>query len=55
MGNITAIDTENDEVIAYTRKDGNETIYCYFNFSQNKVFEPLNIKSKKLFLIILKK
>ena len=53
-GNITAIDTENDEVIAYTRKDGNETIYCYFNFSQNKVFEPLNIKSKKVIFNNLK-
>ena len=53
-GNITAIDTENDEVIAYTRKGGNETIYCYFNFSQNKVFEPLNIKSKKVIFNNLK-
>ena len=53
-GNITAIDTENDEVVAYTRKDGNETIYCYFNFSQNKVFEPLNIKSKKVIFNNLK-
>ena len=53
-GNITAINTENDEVIAYTRKDGNETIYCYFNFSQNKVFEPLNIKSKKVIFNNLK-
>ena len=53
-GNITAIDTENDEVIAYTRESGNETIYCYFNFSQNKVFEPLNIKSKKVIFNNLK-
>ena len=53
-GNITAINTENDEVIAYTRESGNETIYCYFNFSQNKVFEPLNIKSKKVIFNNLK-
>ena len=47
-GNITAIDTENDEIIAYTRNTKDETIYCYFNFSQNSVFEPLNIKSKRV-------
>ena len=53
-GNITAINTENDEVIAYTRESGNETIYCYFNFGQNSVFEPLNIKSKKVIFNNLK-
>ncbi len=53
-GNIAAINTENDEVIAYTRESGNETIYCYFNFGQNSVFEPLNIKSKKVIFNNLK-
>ena len=53
-GNINAINTENDEVIAYTRESGNETIYCYFNFGQNSVFEPLNIKSKKVIFNNLK-
>ncbi|MEN8076127.1 alpha-glucosidase [Clostridioides difficile] len=47
-GNITAIDTENDEIIAYTRNTKDETIYCYFNFSQNSIFETLNIKSKRV-------
>ncbi len=53
-GNIIAIDTENDEVIAYTRQSEDETIYCYFNFSQKCVFEPLNIKSKKVIFNNLK-
>lgn len=47
-GNITVIDTENDEIIAYTRNTKDETIYCYFNFSQNSIFETLNIKSKRV-------
>lgn len=47
-GNITAIDTENDQIIAYTRSTKDETIYCYFNFSQNSIFETLNIKSKRV-------
>ena len=47
-GDITPIDTKNDEIIAYKRHTENETIYCYFNFSQECVFEPLNINSKKV-------
>lgn len=53
-GNITVINTENEDVIAYARENGDETIYCYFNFSQKSIFEPLNIKDKKVIFNNLK-
>lgn len=53
-GNITVINTENEDVIAYARENGDETIYCYFNFSKKSIFEPLNIKDKKVIFNNLK-
>lgn len=53
-GDINEIKTLNDEVIAYTRKIENQTIYCYFNFGKNSIFEPLNTKSKKVIFNNLK-
>lgn len=53
-GNITVINTENEDVIAYARENGDETIYCYFNFIQKSIFEPLNIKDKKVIFNNLK-
>ncbi|MHC1685898.1 MAG: alpha-glucosidase [Clostridiaceae bacterium] len=53
-GDISPIDTNNYEVIAYTRQKNNETIYCYFNFSKNEVFELLDIRDKKVIFNNLK-
>jgi len=53
-GDIKPIDTKNDEIIAYTRQNDNEIIYCYFNFSQHNVFESLNIKGKEVIFNNLK-
>lgn len=53
-GDIAPIDTKNDDLIAYTRHNNNETIYCYFNFSKKGVFEPLDMKDKKVIFNNLK-
>ena len=53
-GDIAPIDTKNDDIISYIRHTENEIIYCYFNFSQKFVFEPLNIGNKKVIFNNLK-
>ncbi|MGL4338611.1 MAG: glycoside hydrolase family 13 protein [Turicibacter sp.] len=47
-GDIQPIETKNDELIAYTRQLNDEIIYCYFNFSQQEIFEPLATDTKNI-------
>lgn len=47
-GDIQPIETENEEMIAYTRQQDGETIYGYFNFAQHEVFEPVDMSEKEI-------
>lgn len=40
-GDIVPVSSVHDSVIAYIRTDGVKKIYCYYNFSREKVEEPL--------------